>query len=236
MTIYRLSNTIEFPSPHLAEKDGLLAIGGDLSQKRLLMAYQVGIFPWFLEGEPYLWWSPDPRLVLYPEELYVSKSLKKTMNQNVFQITFDSSFNQVIQSCAHTRLKQNEETWIVPEMVDAYCRLHKSGYAHSIEAWHNGKLAGGLYGIALGKCFFGESMFSRKSNASKVAFVNLVHYLKRESYKLIDCQVTTAHLKRFGAREIPRGTFLKQLKDAINCPTNNRSWQIQLPETIHLDP
>lgn len=226
MTIYRLSNTIEFPAPHLAEENGLLAIGGDLSQERLLMAYQQGIFPWFLEGEPYLWWSPDPRLVLYPEELNISKSLKKTINQNIFQITFDSAFDQVIQSCAHTRLNKKEETWIVPEMINAYCDLYNSGYAHSIEAWNDEKLVGGLYGVALGKCFFGESMFSKKSNASKVAFVNLVNYLKKESYRLIDCQVTTTHLKRFGAREIPREIFLQQLEDAINQPTNNRLWKI----------
>lgn len=225
MTIFRLSDTIVFPQPHLADKDGLLAVGGDLSQERLLLAYRLGIFPWFLEGEPYLWWSPDPRLVLYPEELIVSKSLKKTIKQNTFQITFDSAFDQVIHSCAHTRLKKNEETWIVQDMIDAYCALHESGYAHSIETWSKGKLEGGLYGLALGKCFFGESMFSNKSNASKVAFVYLVEYLKKESFMMIDCQVTTAHLERFGAREIPRQDFLKQLDHAMKWPTDNRSWE-----------
>jgi len=225
MTIFRLTETIAFPPPHLADKDGLLAVGGDLSQERLLLAYQLGIFPWFLEGEPYLWWSPDPRLILYPEELVISKSLRKTIKQDTFQITFDSAFHQVIQSCAYTRLKKNEDTWIVQEMIDAYCNLHTSGYAHSVEAWINGKLEGGLYGVALGKCFFGESMFSNKSNASKVAFVHLVEHLKKKSYKMIDCQVTTAHLKRFGAREIPREIFLKQLERATNWPTDNRTWK-----------
>ncbi len=224
MTIFRLSDTLAFPQPHLADQDGLLAVGGDLSQERLLLAYRLGIFPWFLEGEPYLWWSPDPRLVLYPDELIVSKSLKKTMKQNTFHITFDSAFHQVIQSCANTREKKNEATWIVQEMIHAYVNLHQSGYAHSVEAWSNGKLAGGLYGVALGRCFFGESMFSNKSNASKVAFVHLVQYLKKQSYQMIDCQVTTAHLKRFGAREIPRKEFLKQLDLAMKWPTNNRSW------------
>lgn len=224
MTIFRLSEALAFPPPRLAEKDGLLAVGGDLSQERLLLAYRLGIFPWFLEGEPYLWWSPDPRLVLYPAELVVSKSLKKIIKQNKFHITFDSAFDQVILSCAHVRLKKNQDTWIVQEMIDAYSRLHRSGYAHSVEAWSDDELRGGLYGVALGKCFFGESMFSSKSNASKVAFVHLAEYLKRKSYKFIDCQVSTAHLKRLGAREIPRDDFLKQLEQALLFPTDNRLW------------
>lgn len=227
MTIFRLSSTLAFPPPHLADEDGLLAVGGDLSQGRLLLAYRLGIFPWFLKGEPYLWWSPDPRLVLYPDELIISKSLKKTIRQNYFQITFDTAFDQVIQSCAYTRLKNEEETWIVQEMIDAYCTLHTSGYAHSIEAWSEGKLEGGLYGVALGKCFFGESMFSNKSNASKVAFAHFVEYLKRKSYMMIDCQVTTAHLKRFGAREISRAAFLQQLDQAMKYPTHNQPWKYE---------
>ena len=226
MTIFRLSNTLAFPRPHLADEDGLLAIGGDLSQNRLLLAYRLGIFPWFLEGEPYLWWSPDPRLVLYPDELIISKSLQKTIRKDIFHITYDTSFEQVIRSCAHTRLRNDEDTWIVPEMIDAYCALHTSGYAHSVEAWHNDTLVGGLYGIALGKCFFGESMFSNKSDASKVAFVYLVERLKNQSYKLIACQVSTDHLKRFGAREIPRELFVQQLEQAVNTPADTGPWVI----------
>ena len=225
MTIFRLSDILAFPKPHLADEDGLLAVGGDLSQERLLLAYRLGIFPWFLEGEPYLWWSPDPRLVLYPEELTLSKSLKKTIKKKPFQITFDSAFDHIIQSCARTRLKKNEDTWIGQEMIDAYCKLHESGYAHSVEAWCKGSLEGGLYGVSLGKCFFGESMFSNKSNASKIAFVHLVEYLKKESYMMIDCQVTTAHLKKFGAREIPRELFLQQLEEAMKWPTKSQSWK-----------
>jgi leucyl/phenylalanyl-tRNA--protein transferase len=225
MTIFRLSKAVVFPQPHLADANGLLAVGGDLSPERLLQAYQLGIFPWFLEDEPYLWWSPDPRLVLYPDELIISKSLKKIIKQNTFQITMDCAFDQVIQSCAHTRLNKNEDTWIDQEMVDAYCELHQSGYAHSVEAWSKGKLEGGLYGVALGKCFFGESMFSNKSNASKVAFVYLVKYLRKRSYMMVDCQVTTAHLQRFGAKEIPRESFLKQLEQAMKSPTDNTSWK-----------
>jgi len=226
MTIFRLSNALEFPPPRFADADGLLAIGGDLSQERLLLAYRLGIFPWFLEGEPYLWWSPDPRLVLYPEELIISKSLQKTIRKNNFQVTFDTAFDRVIRSCAHTRLQNNEDTWIVPEMIDAYCGLHRSGYAHSVEAWYDDTLAGGLYGIGLGRCFFGESMFSHKSNASKVAFVHLIERLKNQSYALIDCQVSTAHLKRFGAREIPRELFLQQIEQAVKWPTDKGQWKI----------
>ena len=225
MTIFRLSESLTFPPPHLAEKEGLLAVGGDLSQERLLLAYQQGIFPWFLEGEPYLWWSPDPRLVLYPHELIVSKSLSKIIRQKKFHITLDAAFDRVILSCAHIRLNKNEGTWIVQEMINAYTRLHRAGYAHSVEAWSNGELTGGLYGVALGRCFFGESMFSIKNNASKVAFVHLVDYLKTKSYRLIDCQVSTAHLKRLGAREIPRDDFLKQLEHALQIPTDHFPWK-----------
>ncbi|MCK5507004.1 MAG: leucyl/phenylalanyl-tRNA--protein transferase, partial [Desulfobacterales bacterium] len=175
MAVFLLFDKIIFPPPHLAGSDGLLAIGGDLCKERLLLAYRMGIFPWFSSNEePIMWWSPDPRLVLYPQDLRVSKSLKKVINKNIFQITIDSSFEQVISLCAQIRLQKNEATWIGDEMIEAYCNLHEAGYAHSVEVWYKGELAGGLYGVALGKSFFGESMFTRISNASKVAFTALV--------------------------------------------------------------
>jgi leucyl/phenylalanyl-tRNA--protein transferase len=224
MTIFLLSDKIAFPPPYLAEKEGLLAIGGDLCEKRLLLAYQMGIFPWYSENEPIMWWTPDPRLVLYPGEIVISKSLKKIIRKKVFQITIDTAFERVIRSCAEIRTENNEETWIVEDMVDAYCRLHESGFAHSFEAWKDGELTGGLYGISLGKCFFGESMFSHQSNSSKVAFVSLVDFLRERSFKMIDCQVTTEHLIRSGAREIPRKIFLKELASALKSPTLRGKW------------
>lgn len=227
MAVFLLSEKIEFPSPHLAAKDGLLAVGGDLSRERLLLAYRMGIFPWFSDDNPILWWSPDPRLVLYPEEIKVSKTLKKVIKKNVFTVTMDTAFKEVIHHCAKVRIQKNEGTWIVRDMIDAYCRLHDSGVAHSVEAWHRGELAGGLYGVSLGRCFFGESMFTRISNASNVALVNLVTYLSDLEFDLIDCQVTTEHLIRFGAREIPRALFLRQLDKAVNAPTKKGNWSFQ---------
>jgi leucyl/phenylalanyl-tRNA--protein transferase len=221
---YLLTDKISFPPPHLASRDGLLAIGGDLSEKRLLLAYRMGIFPWFSDEEPIMWWSPDPRLVLYPDEIRISKSLKKTIKKDVFQVTMDQAFNRVINECARVRRGKNQGTWIVNDMIKAYCSLHESGFAHSVEAWYEGKLAGGLYGVSLGRCFFGESMFTQISNASKVAFVKLVKYLKALSFDMIDCQVTTEHLMRFGAREIPRKYFLEQLEKALEYPTKKGEW------------
>ena len=215
MPVFLLNNRIEFPPPRLASEMGLLALGGDLSRKRLLLAYRMGIFPWFSEREPIMWWSPDPRLVLYPEEIKISKSLQKIMKKEIFRITIDSAFDQVINACAEIRRKNNEGTWIVNDMIEAYCSLHESGFAHSVEAWRHDKLVGGLYGVSLGGCFFGESMFTRISNASKVAFVKLVEHLKTLSFDLIDCQLTTTHLKQFGAREIPRSQFLTQLEKSL---------------------
>ncbi|MBN1931312.1 MAG: leucyl/phenylalanyl-tRNA--protein transferase [Desulfobacterales bacterium] len=219
MPVFVLSEKLVFPPPRLARKDGLLAIGGDLSRQRLLLAYRLGIFPWFAENEPIMWWSPNPRLVLYPDQIKISKSLRKTIKKGKFDITMDLAFSQVIDSCAQIRIQKNEETWIVEDMIRAYCQLHDSGFAHSVEAWYEGKLVGGLYGVALGRCFFGESMFTRMSNASKVAFCALVKYLKALSFNMIDCQVTTAHLIRFGAREIPRNQFLKQLAESLEAST-----------------
>jgi len=227
MPVYRLTEEIIFPPPQLADKTGLLAVGGDLCEERLLLAYSLGIFPWYSEGEPILWWSPEPRLVLYPCEITVSKSLEKVIKKGVFDITFDAAFEQVICLCSSAGIRENKGTWILPEMINAYCRLHETGFAHSVEAWKDGNLAGGLYGVSLGRCFFGESMFTLESNASKVAFASLVEYLKENSFDLIDCQISTGHLKRFGAREIPRNLFLKQLKKSLDLPTLKGKWDRQ---------
>jgi leucyl/phenylalanyl-tRNA--protein transferase len=224
MPVYQLSEDLVFPSPHLASKEGLLAVGGDLTRRRLLLAYSLGIFPWFSEGEPILWWSPDPRLVLYPDELKVSRSLNKVINKGTFKVTADSAFERVINDCARVRLENSERTWIVDEMVKAYCGLHESGFAHSVEAWSNDRLAGGLYGVSLGNCFFGESMFTRVSNASKVAFVALVKHLRTLNFALIDCQITTGHLTRFGARQISRSRYLDELDRTLKAPTLKGKW------------
>ena len=202
----------DFPDVNLAmtEPDGLLAIGGDLTVKRLLTAYQKGIFPWYNENQPILWWSPDPRAVLFPEQLKVSKSLRRTIRKQMFTVTFDKAFAEVIQACAEPRPYQNG-TWISNEMREAYIRLHKLGHAHSVECWQNDKLVGGLYGIAIGQVFFGESMFSRVTDASKVGFVYLVRHLQAHTYHLIDCQVSSAHLESLGASDIDRHEFIRLL-------------------------
>lgn len=226
MPVYQLSEDLIFPSPYLASKEGLLAIGGDLSPKRLLLAYANGIFPWYSEGEPILWWSPDPRLVLYPAELKVSRSLKKVFKQEIFAVTMDRAFEAVITECAQVRLENNQGTWIVDDMIQAYCRLYESGFAHSVEVWKDHRLAGGLYGVSLGKCFFGESMFTRITNASKVALVALAEHLKALDFALIDCQITTAHLTRFGAREISKARFLEELAAAVMAATMRGKWSL----------
>ena len=230
MPVYRLSQELIFPSPHLASHEGLLAVGGDLSVNRLLLAYSLGIFPWYSEGEPILWWSPEPRLVLYPDELKVSRSLNKVIKKGEFRVTMDKAFEEVIRECARVRLENQEGTWIVDDMISAYCRLHASGFAHSVEAWKDDHLAGGLYGLSLGKCFFGESMFSRVTNASKVALVALANHLQALCFALIDCQITTAHLMRFGAREISRARYLDELQSALDAPTLQGRWTL----TTHL--
>lgn len=225
MPVFLLTEEIAFPPSHLAEPDGLLAVGGDLTPKRLLKAYEEGIFPWYSDGSPPLWWSPNPRLVLFPEELRVSKSLWRIIKKGFFHITVDRAFLDVIQGCAYTPRKESEETWILPEIIEAYFRLHQMGYAHSVEAWCNGELAGGLYGVALGRAFYGESMFSRKTDASKVALVHLVKFLEKLGFELIDCQVDTSHLRRFGAREIPRSEFMERLDAALKKPAPQGPWQ-----------
>jgi leucyl/phenylalanyl-tRNA--protein transferase len=224
MPVYLLSDDLIFPAPRLAPQEGLLAVGGDLSPERLLLAYQMGIFPWYSQDEPIMWWSPDPRLVLYPAELRITKSLQKTLTKGRFKLTMDQAFEAVINACAQSRTGADEGTWIVDEIITAYCSLHKAGLAHSVEAWQDDKLAGGLYGVSLGRCFFGESMFTRISNASKAAFVALVEHLRALEFDLIDCQITTAHLIRFGAREISRARFLDELKKALKAPTLKGKW------------
>ncbi len=224
MPVFQLSDTISFPPPHFSEADGLLAVGGDLSEKRLITAYYMGIFPWYSDPDPILWWSPDPRLVLFPSELKVAARLRRTIRGGTLRITMDTDFEQVIRSCAGISRKQEKGTWITPDMAAAYCRLHKAGFAHSVEAWHKDHLVGGLYGVAIGRCFFGESMFSKQSNASKTAFVKLVEYLREKKFHVVDCQVTTAHLKNFGAREIPRSEFLNILKKAREMPSLRGKW------------
>lgn len=215
MPVFRLSKEISFPPPELAEEDGLLAVGGDLGEERVLLAYREGIFPWYSDGSPLLWWSPDPRLVLFPEELKVARSLRQCIKKREFTVTMNTAFENVIRNCASVRRRDEGGTWITEEMIAAYTRLHLSGYAHSVEAWHEGELAGGLYGLILGKAFFGESMFTKKSNASKVAFVSLVEHLKNRGFMLIDCQMTTRHLISFGAKEISRKLFLMLLRQAL---------------------
>lgn len=225
MAIYRLLPEIPlFPSPEEAEPDGLLAVGGDLSVERLLEAYRLGIFPWYEEGQPLLWWSPDPRLILEPDELKISRSLKKILGKQMFEIRMDTAFSKVIHACADVRVLQGKGTWITSDILDAYIRLFELGYAHSVESWSDGELVGGLYGISLGRCFFGESMFSKKSNASKVALAALSEQMKQWGVNLIDCQVSTQHLIRMGAKEISRKEFLKRLKENLKYPTLKGRW------------
>ncbi|MBE0507101.1 MAG: leucyl/phenylalanyl-tRNA--protein transferase [Marinospirillum sp.] len=214
LEIWQLDETLWFPSPHLAlkEPNGLLAFGGDLSPERLLCAYQQGIFPWFNENEPPLWWSPAPRMVLFPAEVHISRSLGKRLRRGDFTLTLDRCFERVIHQCASLR-ENTTGTWITPEMESAYNQLHQQGYAHSVEAWQNDQLVGGLYGLALGEVFFGESMFSNVSDASKACLVFLARQLQQQNFKLIDCQVYSEHLASLGAREIPRDEFLGYLQE-----------------------
>ncbi|MUT72647.1 leucyl/phenylalanyl-tRNA--protein transferase [Stutzerimonas frequens] len=202
----------------LREPNGLLAAGGDLQPERLLAAYRHGCFPWYQEGQPLLWWSPDPRTVLFPDELHVSRSLRKRMRHGDYQVTFDKAFAEVIQGCAGPR-SYADGTWITTPMQDAYIRLHEMGVAHSVEVWQQGQLVGGLYGLAMGELFFGESMFSRATDASKVGFVTLVERLREWGFALVDCQMPTRHLESFGARSIPRAAFAEALAMHLDRPS-----------------
>jgi leucyl/phenylalanyl-tRNA--protein transferase len=217
MPVFRLDRRPIFPPPEQAEEEGLLAVGGDLSVERLLAAYAHGIFPWYEPGGPILWWSPDPRLVLFPEELHVSRRLARTIRSGRFTTTRDTAFARVIQACAEVKRPDQPGTWITPEMQRAYIRLHEAGFAHSVETWRGRGLVGGVYGVRLGRTFFGESMFHTESDASKVALVALVDWLKAEGVGLIDCQVTTPHMLRMGAREIPRAEFLRRVAAGLEA-------------------
>lgn len=207
----------------LVSPNGLLAAGGHLSPSRLIEAYRCGIFPWFNEGEPILWWSPDPRMVLFPDELKVSRSLAKVLKRANYEIRADSAFEEVMEACAAPRNK-HQGTWIHAEMISAYGKLHEMGLAHSIETWMEGQLVGGLYGVSLGKMFYGESMFSRVSDASKIALVHLVKQLQRRRFGMIDCQMKTEHLASLGAREISRKEFSQTLKELVHYPERGEKW------------
>jgi leucyl/phenylalanyl-tRNA--protein transferase len=227
MPIFRLVDDVVFPPPDYADPSGLLAVGGDLSSKRLLEAYRAGIFPWYSDDQPILWWSPDPRFMLELDEFKLSRSLKKILRRKIFRVTFDRVFDEVIEACASVPREGQSGTWITPEMQQAYITLHGLGYAHSVEAWLQGELVGGLYGVSLGKAFFGESMFHRKADASKVALAILVERLKSWNFEFIDSQMTTDHMARLGAREVPRRIFLKRLKSALSHPTKRGKWRVE---------
>jgi leucyl/phenylalanyl-tRNA--protein transferase len=223
MPVFRLTRDVIFPPVHLAADGGLLAVGGDLSTKRLLEAYRQGIFPWYGEAEPILWWAPDPRLVLFPEALRISRSMRQFMKKGHLRMTYDGNFREVIAACRKPRPRQ-ADTWITPAMQAAYVRLHELGFAHSVEAWQDDRLVGGLYGVSLGRCFFGESMFSSVSNASKAVLIDLVQRLRALDFALIDCQVHTSHLESLGARHVPRREFMVLLKQALEKKSLRGNW------------
>ncbi len=229
MPVYQLPEAVLFPPVHLAAKSGLLAVGGDLSPERLLAAYREGIFPWYGNGEPILWWSPDPRFVLFPNELRISRSMRQFLRKEIVRITFDRAFREVIAACRRPRPGQ-DGTWITAEMREAYAALHDLGYAHSVEAWQEKELVGGLYGVSLGSAFFGESMFSAIPNASKAALITLVSHLEKRGFDLIDCQVETAHLRSLGGRPIPRRDFRALLQRSLRHETLRGNWGEWLAE------
>ena len=231
MPVFQLGKELVFPPPEAAEPGGLLAVGGDLEPERLLLAYSLGIFPWYDEELPILWHSPDPRMVLRSGELRVSRSLAKVLRAGRFEISLDRDFEHVIRACARSPRPEGPGTWITGDMISAYLQLHELGFAHSAEAWQEGALVGGLYGISLGSCFFGESMFALRSDASKVAFVILVRQLERWGVDLIDCQVHTDHLARFGASDWPRARFLEELRRGLEKPTRRGPWRLDPTET-----
>lgn len=227
MTVTWIGSELAFPSPEDADPDGLLAIGGDLSTERLLLAYSLGIFPWYDDGLPILWHSPDPRMVLRPAQLHLSRSLKRALRDESFRLSLDAAFEPVIRRCAEISRPGQHGTWITAEMVEAYLHLHELGYAHSAEAWRGDELVGGLYGVSLGSCFFGESMFADTDDASKVAFAALVQQLQRWEFSLVDCQVYTRHLERFGATQWPRSRFLEALSVGLRTETRRGRWQLE---------
>lgn len=224
MRIHLLNESLTFPPAELAIHDGLLALGGDLSLPRLINAYAHGIFPWYEEGQPILWWSPNPRMILHPRQLRISKSMRKLLKEKVFDIRFDTNFVQVIESCAATKRKDQEGTWITDELASAFIELHRLGLAHSVETYQDGVLVGGLYGLSLGTVFFGESMFHHVSNASKIAFYHLTDFLVRHQFQLIDAQQDTSHLRSLGAVTVDRRKFLALIADCVNEPSLVGNW------------
>jgi leucyl/phenylalanyl-tRNA--protein transferase len=226
--IFRLDHRLLFPPPEMAEPSGLLAVGGDLHPDRLVLAYATGIFPWYSEGQPLLWHSPDPRTVLEASDLQVGRSLAKTLRRRTYEVKLDTCFRRVIEACAHAKRPDQDGTWITRDMIDAYVALHERGLAHSAEAWKDGELQGGLYGVSLGAAFFGESMFANAPDASKVAFVTLTRQLARWGIEIVDCQVHTEHLERFGAIPWPRKRYLAAITEALEKPTRQGAWVLDV--------
>ncbi len=224
MTVFRLGVQIGFPPPELAEENGLLAVGGDLSPDRIIAAYRLGIFPWYSENDPILWWFTSPRLVLFPDELKISKRLRRYYKNTTQTFSINQAFDEVITACAASRRAVKEDTWITSDMLQAYKELNRLGYAHSFECWSDRQLVGGLYGIALGKVFFGESMFTLTANSSKFALIQLVNFLKTNKYRLIDCQMTTTHLVSLGARELDGKEFQRLLSRYIDSTLPDKIW------------
>ncbi len=225
MTVFRLDHRLVFPPPDLADESGLLAVGGDLSAERLKLAYSMGIFPWFDEGLPIMWHSPDPRMVLWPSELRVNRSLRKVMRKEPYRLTMDTAFHEVICACSSVFRPGQSGTWITDDMIAAYDELHRQGFAHSVEAWLGDELVGGFYGVSLGSAFFGESMFAAAPNASKIAFATAIEQLREWGIDMIDCQVHTEHLEHFGAQEITRAEFLDSLKTSLAGETRLGPWR-----------
>jgi leucyl/phenylalanyl-tRNA--protein transferase len=227
MTVYQIPQSLIFPPVEDAEPNGMLGVGGDLRVDRLLLAYASGIFPWYEAGGPILWFSPDPRAVLAPRDVHLPRRLRKTLRGCEWEVRMDTAFGQVIRACAWKKRKAQDGTWITPEMIDAYCELHRLGVAHSVEVWQGHRLVGGLYGVSLGGAFFGESMFSNEPNASKVAFVWLCRQLDAWGFGLLDCQMQTPHLETLGVRELGRSAFLSELRLALNLPTRSGRWSFE---------
>jgi len=223
LPIYLLNEKLSFPPVEGAE-DGVVAVGGDLSPERLLLAYSKGIFPWFGENDPIIWHSPEERFIMLLDELHISKSMRRVLNSNKFKITFDTDFIYIIQQCAQVKRKGEDSTWITSEMIDAYKKLHDLGYAHSIEVWQDDRVVGGLYGVSLGKCFFAESMFHTATNASKFAVIKLIELLKQKDFHFLDAQVYTDHVATLGAKEIPRETFLQLLQEGLQHESRIGKW------------
>jgi leucyl/phenylalanyl-tRNA--protein transferase len=228
MPIYMLTDELRFPPPEGASPEGIVAIGGDFRAERLLLGYAQGIFPWPSDGLPLLWFSPDPRFALEPKNAHIARSLRKRMRQEPFEVHFDTAFDRTIRACAKKPRPGQRGTWITEDLIRGYERLHRLGYAHSVEAWHRGELVGGLYGVGLGHVFFGESMFADHADASKVAFATLIAHLVKWQFRLVDCQVHTDHLERFGAEAWPRARFLELLRGAVADEGRVGKWQVEL--------